>query len=373
MPLKRCKFLYRSTQHLNQIEKIDESKSNSGKNKETSCDSTGKEKKNKCELEGSEEGSTSLSDKEEKSCRKEESNLITCITDGTYILNLDDYAMREELIEEFHNSKEYKKMVDEAATAMEDQFIEDYLASEEFEMHMQEIIHHYELELQVQDLTIETVEAAVTKEKEEMERSLNEEVQLAKQARLEAIELVEDMVSKLHNTLIKERGEYRSDHKRKSYRLLDRPNFTTPKNTSPFPKTTMPRKIVYPIRNDGKRRDFSKDKEDEQKDQELHRIPLYETSTELQYSFDPIRTVHQNLCGYEYATATPRDIFCNNPDGFQQHWQYQACPQAKRSEPTTPFIVLAYNPLLNNPHPQTGIVQDHEPSPTHISGKKFNY
>ena len=77
MPLKRCKFLYRSTQHLNQIEKIDESKSNSGKNKETSCDSTGKEKKNKCELEGSEEGSTSLSDKEEKSCRKEESNLIT--------------------------------------------------------------------------------------------------------------------------------------------------------------------------------------------------------------------------------------------------------------------------------------------------------
>ena len=51
------------------------------------------------------------------------------------------------------------------------------------------------------------------------------------------------------------------------------------------------------------------------------------------------------------ATATPRDIFCNNPDGFQQHWQYQACLQAKRSEPKTPFIVLAYNSLLNNPHP----------------------
>ena len=187
-----------------------------------------------------------------------------------------------------------------------------------------------------------------------MERSLNEEVELAKQARLEAIELVEYMVSKLHDTLIKERGEYRSDHKRKSYRLLDRPIISTPKNTSPFPRTTIPRKIVYPIRDDGKRRDFSNDKEDEQKDQELHSIPLYDPQAvnhgwengydndpingeTIDYNFlydnfqlygfpfDPIQTAHQNLYGNE-DPINPRNLNENRN------------PPRSRNGPGDPFL-----------------------------------
>ena len=152
----------------------------------------------------------------------------------------------------------------------------------------------------------------------------------------------------------------------------------------------MPRKFVYPIRNDGKRRDFSNDKEDEQKDQELHSIPLYDpqavnhgwengydndpiNGVTIDYNFlfdnfqlygfpfDPIQTAHQNLFGNEYDSTTPRGNLCDE-DGFKPPWLYKACLNAKRSEPTTPFIALAPNPFWNIPHPQN----------THDSGGSRN-
>ena len=181
---------------------------NSGKDKKK-CKGKGKKKKKKCEEE--EEVSVSISGKEEKSCRKDEDNLVKCIADGSYILELEEYTFRDQLIEELQESKLYKGMVKDAVDERKDTIISDFLGSSEFESHVQGVIVEFNQTAEAEKLIEESVNVVVANETSHQESRFNDEVAQVKQSEFEVLELLEQLISNLREISIKDGSIYRNE------------------------------------------------------------------------------------------------------------------------------------------------------------------
>ena len=175
----------------------------SGKD-EKKCKRKGGKKKKKCE----EEGSVSISKKEEKSCRKEENKLASCIADGSYRLDLEEFSFSEELIEGLHKSKQYKTMIKEEIDERKDLIISNFLESNELRAQLQDVIVKFNETSEAQNLMEKLVDAVVVNETDHLESRFNEETARIRESEFEALNLLEQVISKLHGISIKQGGIY---------------------------------------------------------------------------------------------------------------------------------------------------------------------
>ncbi|KAL5252271.1 hypothetical protein ACHWQZ_G015146 [Mnemiopsis leidyi] len=158
-----------------------------------------------------------LSDKELKSCQKGEEKLLTCITDGTFLLDLTQYFFPYDLIEEHHKSTDYKSTMDGLVEDMTDNIIEEYLVSEELNDHLQGIFMEYNDTVEVQQLIESTVNASLANETKKLEEKFNDDISTQKKTDLKALDLIEELVVKLYSVFAERRDKYSSDGFFRSY------------------------------------------------------------------------------------------------------------------------------------------------------------
>ena len=167
-------------------------------------------KKGKCE-------EITLTDKEVKSCKKGEENLVSCIAEGTFLLELEQYSFPQDLITEHHKSTEYKKMIDALEEGVKDDVIENYLVSEELNVHMQEMFKEYNESTEVQQLIESTVNESLANETKQLEEKRDDDISKAKETDVKTLDLIEELVLKLHKVYAEESRTYRSERYAKSY------------------------------------------------------------------------------------------------------------------------------------------------------------
>ena len=132
-------------------------------------------------------------------------------------MELEQYSFPQDLIAEHHKSTEYKNMIDFLEEGVKDDVIEDYLVSEELNVHMQDMFNEYNESAEVQQLIESTVNASLANETKEVEEKRDDHISKAKETDLKTLDLIEELVLKLHKVYTEERRTYRSERYAKSY------------------------------------------------------------------------------------------------------------------------------------------------------------
>ena len=132
-------------------------------------------------------------------------------------MELEEYSFPEDLIAEHHKSTEYKNMIDALEEGVKDEVIEDYLVSEELNVHMQDMFNEYNESAEVQQLIESTVNASLANETKEVEEKRDDDISKAKETDLKTLDLIEELVLKLHKVYSEESRTYRSERYAKSY------------------------------------------------------------------------------------------------------------------------------------------------------------
>ena len=132
-------------------------------------------------------------------------------------MELEEYSFPEDLIAEHHKSTEYKNMIDALMEVVKDDVIEDYLVSEELNVHMQDMFNEYNESAEVQQLIESTVNASLANETKEVEEKRDDHIRNAKETDLKTLDLIEELVLKLHKVYTEESRTYRSERYAKSY------------------------------------------------------------------------------------------------------------------------------------------------------------
>ena len=108
-------------------------------------------------------------------------------------------------------------MIDALEEGVKDDVIENYLVSEELNVHMQDMFKEYNESAEVQQLIESTVNESLANETKQLEEKRDDDISKAKETDVKTLDLIEELVLKLHKVYAEESRTYRSERYAKSY------------------------------------------------------------------------------------------------------------------------------------------------------------